>query len=144
MRDRLRHEASGHTKGHIARRYTVTGYSPKYTRVTFWKGRRKSNFAQVATKHGYGQLRTYKSARIQISKQRNLIVRSMTTVSPAWVPRIILPPASFYFALVPAKKEIRCVLKILIFYLIKFLINRIRQKMLSWGFSTNIHAPEWN
>jgi len=41
MNDRPRHEASGHTKGHKATRYTVTVHSPKYTRVTFWKVRHK-------------------------------------------------------------------------------------------------------
>ena len=63
MRDRPHHEPSGHTKDHKARRYTVTVHSPTYTRVTFWKDRRKSNFAQVATKYAYGQLLMYKPAK---------------------------------------------------------------------------------
>jgi len=110
MKDRLRHEASEHTKAHKARRYTVTWYSPKYTRVTFWKDRRKLNFDQVATKYGYSQLHMHKPDENQISKQRNPIGRSMTTVSAALSPRSILQPPSFYFALVSARKEIRCVL----------------------------------
>jgi len=104
MRDRPRYEPSGHTKGHKARRYTVTVHSLTYTRVTFWKDRRKSNFAHVATKYAYGQLHMYKPAKIYISKQRNLTGRSITTVSPA-SHRRILPPPSSHFAFVPARKK---------------------------------------
>jgi len=144
MRDRPRHEPSGHTKDHKARRYTVTVHSPTYTRVTFWKDRRKSNFAQVATKYAYGQLHKYKPAKIHISKQRNLNGRSITTVSPALSHRSILPPPSSHFAFVPARKRIRCVLKMSTIQLLKSLINRASLKVLSRGFSTNIHAPEWD
>lgn len=105
MRDQPRHKASGHTKGHKVRRYTVADHPQTYTRVTFWKDRRKSNFSQVATKYAYGQLRMYKSAKIQISKKRNLTGHNMTTVSPALSPRSILLPPSSYFAFVPARKK---------------------------------------
>ena len=132
MRDRPRHEPSGHTKGHKARRYTVTVHSLTYTRVKFWKDRHKQNFAQVATKYAYSQLRMYKPAKIHISKERNLIGRSITTVSPALSHRSILPPPSSHFAFVPArKKKIRCFLKMSPIHLLKSLTNRVSLKVLS-------------
>jgi hypothetical protein len=72
--------------------------------ITSWKGRRKSNCAQVGIRCVYCQLcDIHKGGQLKpIPKHGTLVIRSMTALAPVLSSNSILPPASFHCFSFPA------------------------------------------